>query len=100
MAKTDATIVEDGDNRTLQIGEGDSAIRIPLSEEDPTKVKAAFNRLLKRLREEEMRIEFVGSGDDLFSQVASEYIRQLNAEIREVRREMKRQGLTSDQEPT
>lgn len=100
MAKTDATIVEDGEKRTLRIGEGDSAIRIPLSEEDPTRVKAAFNRLLMGLREDDMKIEFVGSDDDLFSQVAREYVRQLNAEILEVRREMKRHGLTSDQEPT
>ena len=35
-------------------------------------------------------------GDDLFSQVANEYITQLNREIQEVHGEMKQYGLVAD----
>jgi hypothetical protein len=98
MAKIDATIEANGDARTLRIGSDDKAIHIPLSEDAPNKVKAAFNRLLIRLRDGDLEIAFDDTTDDLFAQVAAEYIQQLNSEIREIRRQMKRHGLTSDDE--
>jgi hypothetical protein len=78
----------------LAIGEGDDEIRMPLSDDDPNAVKAAFNKLLLRIKNGEVKIKLEGGGADLFSQVAKEYVIQLNREIIEVRREMVRLGLT------
>lgn len=71
-------------------------IRIPMSEDKPNEVKSAFNKLIARLKDGEFQIELDGVGEDLFSQVASEYITQLNREIREVHGEMEQYGLVAD----
>jgi GGDEF domain-containing protein len=63
-------------------------IKIPISEDKPNEVKKAFNRLVARIKEGEFGIVLEEVGSDLFSQVANEYITQLNREILEVRREM------------
>jgi hypothetical protein len=64
-----------------------------MSEDKPNEVKNAFNRLIARIKDGEFQIELNGVGEDLFSQVANEYITQLNREIQEVRREMVQYGL-------
>lgn len=77
----------------IKIDLGGSEARIPLSDDRPNEVKAAFNKIISKLKLEEFQINLVGFGDDLFTQAANEYIGQLNREIREVRKEMKAQGL-------
>jgi len=49
------------------------------------RAKRAFNKLISQIKEREFEIELEEVGPDLFSQVASEYILQLNREIQEVR---------------
>lgn len=68
-------------------------ILIPLSEDNPSEVKSAFNKLIARVKDGSIEIKLEKVGDDLFSQVANEYITQLNRELREVRGEMKKYGL-------
>ena len=55
-----------------------------MSEDKPNEVKSAFNRLIARIKDGEFQIILAEIGDDLFSQVANEYITQLNREIKEV----------------
>ena len=74
----------------------DHTIKIPMSEDKPNEVKIAFNRLIARIKDGEFQIELDEVGDDLFSQVANEYIKQLNREIQEVHGEMKQYGLVAD----
>lgn len=74
--------------------EGSNA-SIPLSEDKPIEVKAAFNKLIVRLKSGLFRVELEECGDDLFSQVAKEYLEQLNKEIQEVYGEMMSHGLVS-----
>lgn len=95
MDKIEAEIEVAGEERTLRIGDGGSAIRISLTSDDQNEVMAAFNRLLTRLRDGEFRIELASEGDDLFFFVAKEYLEQLNREISEVFQEMERRGFTS-----
>lgn len=76
----------------IKIDDGDTGVMIPMSEDSPNEVKRAFNRLIVRLREGEYRIQFEGEGEDLFSQVATEYITQLNRD-QEVFGEMENFGL-------
>lgn len=88
-----ATVVECDDKYSIQIESGNPAINIPMSEDKPNEVKSAFNRLIARIKDGEFQIGLDEVRDDLFSQVANEYITQLNREILEVHGEMKRYGL-------
>ena len=77
----------------IEIKVGDESTRIPMSEDKPNEVKSAFNKLINRLKDGKFRIELEDLGEDLFSQVAKEYITQLNREIQEVYGEMENYGL-------
>jgi len=89
-----AIVIEDDDQHFIQI-EGSPTIKIPISEDDPKAVKKAFNKLLVRLKKGQFKIELSEETDDLFCQVAKEYLKQLNAEFLEVYEEMNEHGLTS-----
>jgi len=67
-----------------------------MSEDKPNEVKSAFNSLIARIKDGEFQIELAEVGEDLFSQVANEYITQLNRDIQEVRGEMEQHGLVAD----
>ena len=96
METINATVVEIDEKHFIQIdGDGES-INIPISEDKPNEVKSAFNKLIEMLKEGEYEIKMEEVGPDLFSQVASEYLAQLNGEIKDVRSEMKDYGLVSD----
>lgn len=96
METLEASVVEEDDKYFIEIANDGEDIRIPISEDKPSEVKSAFNKLIERIKEGEFEIEFEGEGDDLFSQVAKEYITQLNREIAEVRDEMTQYGLIED----
>ena len=83
-----ATIVQVEEEYFIKIGSDAPEIRIPLSEERPNSVKNAFNSLIIKIKAGEFRIELENLGEDLFSQVANEYVKQLNREIQEIRGEM------------
>ena len=80
----------------IMIEAGDQEIRIPMSEDKPNEVKSAFNKLIARIKDGPFKIELVEVGEDLFSQVANEYITQLNREILEVFGEMQQHDLVQD----
>lgn len=83
-------VVENLDeNYFIKMNIGDEEIRIPLSEDKPNEVKAAFNKIIVRIKSGEFQIKLETIEEDLFSQVANEYLIQLNREIKEVRGEMK-----------
>jgi hypothetical protein len=67
-----------------------------MSEDKPNEVKSAFNRLNARIKDGEFQIGLTEVGEDLFSQVANEYITQLNREIQKVHGEMEQCSLFSD----
>jgi hypothetical protein len=96
MVTLKATVVQVEEKHFIAIEDGDSSITIPISENKPNAVKSAFNKLLERIREGEFVIELKDVGDDLFTQVANEYITQLNREIHEVRGEMELNNLVSE----
>lgn len=77
----------------IKIKSGVEEINIPMSEDKPIEVKSAFNKIITRIKVGEFEIKLDEVGEDLFSQVASEYLTQLNREIQEVRTEMKQYGL-------
>jgi hypothetical protein len=88
-----ATVVEVDNKHFIKIMTEHEEIKIPISEDKPNEVKSAFNKLITRIRKGEFKIKLEEAKPDLFSQVAGEYITQLNREIREVRGEMENYGL-------
>ena len=90
-----ATVVELDEKHFIKIGAEDDMIQIPMSEDKPNEVKSAFNRLIARIKDGEFQIEVDEVGEELFSQVAKEYVTQLNKEIKEVYGEMVHHGLVA-----
>jgi hypothetical protein len=95
MEMVKASVVEVEKKHFIEIEGGEHAIRIPISEDKPNQVKGAFNALIARLKKGVFQIELQGVGEDLFSQVAKEYVTQLNREIKQVRKEMEEHSLTT-----
>lgn len=98
METLKATVECHDDKYFIKIKNGDVEISIPMSEDKANDVKSAFNKLIVRTKEGAFQIKLDQVGEDLFSQVASEYLNQLNREIKEVRDEMKKHGLVQDVE--
>jgi hypothetical protein len=88
METVKAAVVEIEEKHFIRIVNAGEEINIPLSDDKPNDVKSAFNRLIMWIKKGEVEIEIEEVGPDLFSQVAKEYINQLNREIQEVREEM------------
>jgi len=97
METIKATVVQIDDKHFINIEDEEHTIRIPMSDDNPNEVKSAFNRLIARIKDGKFQIELAEVAEDLFSQVANEYITQLNREIQEVHGEMKQYGLVLHQ---
>lgn len=95
METIKAKVTSEADKYFIVLAAADGEIKIPLSEDKPNDVKGAFNKLLTHLKTGAFRIELEGAGEDLFSQVAKEYLVQLNKEIPAVRAEMVKRGLVA-----
>lgn len=93
MGTIKATVECVDDKHLIRIKAEDEEICIPLSEDKPNEVKSAFNKIISRIKSGVFQIELDEVREDLFSQVASEYISQLNREILEVHGQMERLGL-------
>lgn len=93
METIKASVVEVEGKHFILIAPGVEEIKIPISDDNPNEVKSAFNKLIEWIKEGEFGIEMDEVNPDLFSQVASEYLTQLNREIKEVRKEMEEIGL-------
>jgi hypothetical protein len=93
MDTVNAAIEADGDRYFIAIALENGAVRIPISDDSPNHIKSAFNSLIQRARSGEFRIDLQPVGDDLFSQVAKEYVTQLNKELAEVCAELEKFGL-------
>jgi hypothetical protein len=96
METIKATVVQVDEKHFIKIEDKEHTITIPMSEDKPNDVKSVFNRLIARIKDGEFQIELAEVGEDLFSQVANEYITQLNREIQEVHGEMVQFGLVAD----
>jgi len=96
METIKASVVQVEEKRFIKIEAEYGGIRIPLSEDKPNEVKSAFNKLIARIKDGKFQIELAEVGEDLFSQVANEYITQLNREIHEVHAEMVQYGFVAD----
>lgn len=96
METIKAAVVQVDEKHFINIQDGDHTIRIPISEDKLNEIKSAFNKLITRIKDGVFQIELEEVGEDLFSQVANEYITQLNREIQEVYGEMEQYDLMAD----
>ena len=93
MEKIKATVENIDDKYFIKMKTGVEEITIPMSEDRPNEVKSAFNKIIARVKAGEFQIELDKVEEELFSQVANEYLTQLNREIQEIHGEMKQYGL-------
>lgn len=93
METISATVENLDDKYFIKMNFGQEEIRIPLSEDKPNEVKSGFNKIIEKIKLGEFQIKLEVVEENLFSQVANEYLLQLNREIKEVRGEMKEYGL-------
>ena len=93
METIKATVVEIEGKHFISITPAGEEIKIPISDDRPNEIKSAFNKLIEKIEEGKFEIEMAEVRPDLFSQVACEYVAQLNREIKEVRQEMEDLGL-------
>lgn len=92
MESYEAKVVLAEDKFSIEIYAGSENIIIPMSEENPAGIKMAFNKIIQMLTTVEFEIHLIDVGEDLFSQVALEYITQLNSEIKGVYEELRQFG--------
>lgn len=92
MEIIDAETIIEGEDHFLKINT-DPLIKIPISTDNAKEVKSAFCDLIEQLRKGVFKIKLKETEKDLFYFVASEYIDQLNGEIKEICEEMKQDGL-------
>ncbi len=95
MVAVKATVTQKDKKHFIKIDLEDGAVQIPMSDDKADDVKSAFNKLIIQIKKGEFQIKMESTGEDLFLQVANEYIKQLNREIKEVHAEMQQLGLTT-----
>lgn len=93
METISASVVNENDKYFIRIKTPVETIDIPISEDKPNDVKSAFNKLIRRCKDGDFKIQLDKVEENLFSQVSNEYLKQLNQEIQEVRSEMMKFGL-------
>lgn len=89
METISAKVIKNEEQFYIEIDiSSEEKVLIPMSEDKPNEVKVAFNRLILLLKDGLFEIVLTDVKGDLFSQVANEYINQLNRELGEVYGEM------------
>ncbi len=88
MEMYNASVINKDDNWFLVLSISGDDLSIPLTQDEPLAIKSVFNQLILKLKENEFEFNFQDTGNDLFTQIAKEYIEQLNRELRSVRNEL------------
>lgn len=63
-------------------------LEIVLTDDNPKNVMSVFNSLIKELKRELIQFQLDDSKEDLYFHICKEYIKQLNAELKEVHNEL------------
>lgn len=93
MEMYNSKMIKDGENVHLELDIKTATLKIPITEDLPNEIKAAFNMLILRLKIELFNFNLTDVDTDLFSQVAKEYIGQLNKELTTIHTELAHHGL-------
>ena len=72
-------------------------LNLPLTKDEPNEIKKVFNKLILHLKKGLFCFSMKEKKDgDLIYQVANEYVKQLNNELKEVHHELKTNQLLED----
>ena len=94
METHNATIERtDSSSATLKLALAGTTLNIVLTEDTPNAVKTVFNKLLEQLKKGEFEFSLSDEKEDLYHNICSEYITQLNAELKSTYRELQSNGL-------
>jgi hypothetical protein len=96
MERVNASVETIDDKFYIKIDFDDEVVRIPLSDDKANEVKSAFNKIILKIKAGDFYIHLDKVEETLFSQVANEYLIQLNREIKEVSGHMKSFGLVAE----
>ena len=88
-----ANVVKENDIQILRISIKDEIFEIPLTEDNPNKIKSVFDNLIKILKKGIFEIVLISESNDLFTQVSKEYISHLNNEIKAIHEELKHNNM-------
>ena len=81
-----ARLTEDGERNEL-VFEFNPELRIDLNSDDQRQLRVIFYHVVNQLFEDEIEFEFTNDGATrvIYIEIADEYIKQLNEEIRKIR---------------
>jgi hypothetical protein len=88
METKKAMIKRDTSNAFLVLDVNGKKLEIILTDDNPN-IMSVFNVLLKELKKGLFQFKLEDTKDDLCLHICKEYIKQLNAELREVHNELK-----------
>lgn len=81
-------ILRNDDKIALQFELKNDFIEIILGEESPTNIKSAFNFILHELKDGIFSFILTDEVEDLYSEIAKEYLKQLNQEMEIIYKEI------------
>lgn len=89
METHEAIVTEVDSEHCLSLKIGDTVLDVPLTKDEPNKIKKVFNELIIHLKKGPFNFSMAEKEDgDLIYQVAKEYVKQLNGELSEVYKEL------------
>ncbi|NMH26526.1 hypothetical protein [Flavobacterium silvaticum] len=88
METKKATIRRDAANAFLVLDVSNAPLEIILTDDNPNNVKSVFNVLLKELKGGAIEFELEDDKEDLYRHICTEYISQLNGEMKAIYQEL------------
>ena len=88
METKKATIRRDANNAYLVLDVTETPLEIILTDDIPNNVKSIFNKLLKELKVGVIEFELQDDNEDLYHHICTEYISQLNGEMKAIHQEL------------
>ena len=93
-----ATISRSEESTLLVFTIREQTHEIVLTEDKPNEVKNVFNKLISELKKGEFNFELDDDQEDLYHHICTEYIKQLNADLSSVYKELEDYELLEEEE--
>lgn len=97
METKKATINREETNTYLVLEVGDTPLQITLTDDNPNNVKSTFNDLLKELKKGVFQFNLEDDSQDLYNNICTEYLTQLNSEMKAIYEELLDYELIEDE---
>ena len=88
-----AKVVKDDSNHFIELSLKQDKLKISMTDDVPNDIKDVFNQLIVHLKSDHFNFQLEDVGTDLYSQIATEYIKQLNDDLTAVYKELEHHGL-------